>query len=329
VLTLDKPPRPTSDRGSRSRWGRRAARRHDARDGWLRSRNTRRSVKAPHNTRCAPVRRQPFSSMFSAVGTNPDDPTPAKRARPIRKGRNLGPVGRDLRPLARLRASLVSEASVVVWTVAGGIAEHVVVPARQVGSLRQPVERGQGLVGERGVADAATLRGALDVPESARSTTSTCSDQRMSRHRSAMSSPRFREPRSNQHRVSARRSRSKRRTSVGCEVARSRWQAAWIEREVGTRPPLARRTRSVLSCRHHGPREGPVRERWNRRWLSRKAGRGAGGPGLAGSSGGSRVKRLSRAGIGQQSPGVAPAEPPRGRLASVRTLRWPAGGCAA
>jgi hypothetical protein len=43
-----------------------------------------------------------------------------------------------------------------VESVAGGVAEHVVVPAREVGSLRQPVERGPPLrrCGVRSVFDA-------------------------------------------------------------------------------------------------------------------------------------------------------------------------------
>ena len=39
-----------------------------------------------------------------------------------------------------------------VESVAGGIAEHVVVSACEIASLREPVERRQGLVGEREVA---------------------------------------------------------------------------------------------------------------------------------------------------------------------------------
>ena len=49
-----------------------------------------------------------------------------------------------------------------VEPVSRGVAEHVVGVVGEVGSLRLPVESGERLVGERHVADAAALRGALD-----------------------------------------------------------------------------------------------------------------------------------------------------------------------
>jgi len=65
-----------------------------------------------------------------------------------------------------------------------------------------------------------------------------------------------------------------------------------------------------------------------RRWLSHKAGGGDGGPGLAGSSGRSRVKRRAGPGSGA-SAGRGVRVPPKGPWVGVRALRWPVGGCAA